>query len=67
MCPVSKNVAVKRASTNVAVVGQGYVGLPLAMRAVQVGHDVVGYDVDPARVKRLAAGGPTSRTSPPRP
>src|SRR5439155_4084433 len=40
----------------VVVVGQGYVGLPLAMRAVEVGHDVVGYDVDDARVKRLAAG-----------
>ena len=38
------------------VVGQGYVGLPLAMRAVDVGHDVVGYDVDQQRVKRLAAG-----------
>jgi UDP-N-acetyl-D-glucosamine dehydrogenase len=40
----------------VVVVGQGYVGLPLAMRAVEVGHDVVGYDTDPSRVKRLAAG-----------
>src|SRR5437763_2749721 len=26
------------------------------MRAAEVGHDVVGYDVDEARVKRLAAG-----------
>lgn len=39
----------------VVIVGQGYVGLPLAMRAVQVGHDVVGYDVDETRVKRLNA------------
>ena len=39
----------------VVVVGQGYVGLPLAMRAVEVGHDVVGYDVDEGRVKRLNA------------
>src|SRR3712207_1997934 len=38
------------------VVGQGYVGLPLAMRAVEVGHDVVGYDLDESRMKRLAAG-----------
>ncbi|HEX9992051.1 MAG TPA: nucleotide sugar dehydrogenase [Acidimicrobiales bacterium] len=38
------------------VVGQGYVGLPLAMRAVAVGHDVTGYDVDRGRVKRLADG-----------
>jgi UDP-N-acetyl-D-glucosamine dehydrogenase len=40
----------------VAVLGQGYVGLPVAMRAVEVGYDVVGYDVDGDRVKQLAAG-----------
>src|SRR5438034_961640 len=39
----------------IVVVGQGYVGLPLAMRAVDVGYDVVGYDVDTDRVKRLEA------------
>jgi len=38
------------------VVGQGYVGLPVAMRAVEVGFDVVGFDVDVTRVKGLAAG-----------
>lgn len=37
----------------ICVVGQGYVGLPLAMRAVEVGYRVVGYDVDTRRVKRL--------------
>jgi UDP-N-acetyl-D-glucosamine dehydrogenase len=40
----------------VVVVGQGYVGLPLAMRTVEVGHSVVGYDTDEGRVERLAAG-----------
>ena len=38
------------------IVGQGYVGLPLAMRAVAAGYDVIGYDVDEHRVKALAAG-----------
>lgn len=38
------------------VIGQGYVGLPLAMRAVEAGLDVVGLDVDAARIKRLASG-----------
>ncbi len=38
------------------VVGQGYVGLPLAMRAVDVGHDVVGYELDDEKVGRLNAG-----------
>jgi UDP-N-acetyl-D-glucosamine dehydrogenase len=41
---------------NVVIVGQGYVGLPLAMRAVDVGHRVVGYDTSDGRVKRLLAG-----------
>jgi UDP-N-acetyl-D-glucosamine dehydrogenase len=40
----------------VVVVGQGYVGLPLAIRAVDVGYDVAGFDVDEGRVKRLVAG-----------
>ena len=43
-------------SRSLVVVGQGYVGLPLAMRAVEVGWSVVGYDVDTARVKLLEAG-----------
>ena len=38
------------------MVGQGYVGLPLAMRAVEVGHSVIGYEVDEKRVGLLAAG-----------
>ncbi|WP_035740029.1 nucleotide sugar dehydrogenase [Parafrankia elaeagni] len=43
-------------SGKLVVVGQGYVGLPLAMRAVENGWQVVGVDVDARRVKRLAAG-----------
>ena len=38
------------------VVGQGYVGLPLAMQAVEAGFDVVGLDTDEDRVKGLEAG-----------
>ncbi|KUO00034.1 nucleotide sugar dehydrogenase [Streptomyces caeruleatus] len=40
----------------IVIAGQGYVGLPLAVRAAEVGHHVVGYDVDPHRVQQLAAG-----------
>jgi len=43
-------------SGKVVIVGQGYVGLPLAMRAVEVGWTVVGLDNDEHRVKRLNAG-----------
>ena len=50
----------------VVVVGQGYVGLPLAVRAAQVGHEVVGYDVDEGRVERLAGGESYVEDIPPR-
>jgi UDP-N-acetyl-D-glucosamine dehydrogenase len=40
----------------VVVLGQGYVGLPLSMKAVTAGHDVVGVEVSTARAKRLAEG-----------
>jgi len=42
--------------TKVVVVGQGYVGLPVALRAAEVGYFVVGYEIDDTRVKRLSAG-----------
>jgi UDP-N-acetyl-D-glucosamine dehydrogenase len=42
--------------SRLVVVGQGYVGLPLAVRAVEQGFDVVGYDVDDTRIKHIAAG-----------
>jgi UDP-N-acetyl-D-glucosamine dehydrogenase len=38
------------------VVGQGYVGLPLAMAAVQAGYRVIGFEIDKVRADRLAAG-----------
>lgn len=37
----------------VVVVGQGYVGLPLAVAAARAGHDVIGYDTDPVRIEAL--------------
>ena len=40
----------------VVIIGQGYVGLPLAIRAVEAGDDVVGLDTDTDRVKALGAG-----------
>ncbi|WP_426573431.1 nucleotide sugar dehydrogenase [Aquihabitans sp. McL0605] len=43
-------------TTRVVVVGQGYVGLPLAVRAAEQGYDVVGYDLDKARIDMLATG-----------
>ena len=43
-------------SRRLVLMGQGYVGLPVAMRAVARGYSVVGFDVDEVRVKRLNAG-----------
>ncbi|MCW2779517.1 MAG: UDP-glucose/GDP-mannose dehydrogenase [Frankiales bacterium] len=45
-----------RPDPKTVVVGLGYVGLPLAVRAVQTGDAVVGLDVDARRVDALAAG-----------
>lgn len=40
----------------VGVVGLGYVGLPLLQAFVKAGFATIGYDVDPAKVRRLLAG-----------
>ncbi|MDZ7578808.1 MAG: nucleotide sugar dehydrogenase [Candidatus Nanopelagicales bacterium] len=44
------------ARTRVAVLGLGYVGLPLAREACRAGMDVVGYDIDTSAVKELSCG-----------
>jgi UDP-N-acetyl-D-glucosamine dehydrogenase len=46
----------QRDNPRLAVIGQGYVGLPLAMRAAQQGFRVVGFDVAAERVAELRAG-----------
>jgi UDP-N-acetyl-D-glucosamine dehydrogenase len=40
----------------VVVVGLGYVGLPLAIRCAEAGHQVIGYDTDTRRVEFLQSG-----------
>jgi len=51
--PVGAAASVPRRTV---IVGLGYVGLPLAVRAVEAGDHVIGIDVDAERVKRLLAG-----------
>ena len=48
--------AIDERRARVVIVGQGYVGLPVAMRAVEVGFEVIGFEVDPARLEALRAG-----------
>jgi UDP-N-acetyl-D-glucosamine dehydrogenase len=40
----------------VAIIGQGYVGLTIAVGAASAGHNVVGFDVNDALVAQLNAG-----------
>ena len=43
-------------ATSVVIVGQGYVGLPVAVEAARSGFSVVGYDVDIDKVTQLRNG-----------
>lgn len=47
---------IEQASYDVAVVGLGYVGLPLCLAFSKVGSRVLGLDVDEAKVTKLQAG-----------
>ena len=40
----------------IGVVGLGYVGLPLALRYAEAGYKVLGFDVDPDKIKKISAG-----------
>ena len=42
-------------TTRVVVVGQGYVGLPVAIEAARAQFDVIGYDIDKRKIANLRA------------
>ncbi len=44
------------AAMKIGIVGLGYVGLPLAVAFAEAGNEVVGLDLDPAKVEALNAG-----------
>jgi len=46
----------KGKTARIGIVGLGYVGLPLALRFSEAGFPVLGLDIDPDKVKALAAG-----------
>ena len=46
----------KNKSALIGIIGLGYVGLPLLLRYVSAGYRVLGFDVDPMKVKALHAG-----------
>jgi len=43
-------------SAAVGVIGQGYVGLPLALVFAEAGFNVTGFDLDPAKVAAISRG-----------
>ncbi|PWB79348.1 MAG: nucleotide sugar dehydrogenase [Candidatus Methylomirabilota bacterium] len=45
-----------RRDYTVGIIGLGYVGLPAVVRFWEVGFRVLGFDIDPHKVKRLNAG-----------
>ena len=49
-------IRIKDRTAKVVVVGQGYVGLPVAMRAAGLGFPTVGYEIDEARCRSLQNG-----------
>ena len=48
--------ALRGRTAKIVVIGQGYVGLPLALRSCLVGFPVIGYDTDDRRVASLSEG-----------
>ncbi|MFR9770776.1 nucleotide sugar dehydrogenase [Nocardia sp. SC052] len=49
-------VAARRSTEKVAVLGLGYVGLPVALAAADAGHDVLGYDIDSGHLADIRSG-----------
>src|SRR5712691_691505 len=47
---------IKTRKAKVGVVGLGYVGLPLVLRFGEERFRVIGFDVDPVKVRKLNAG-----------
>ena len=47
---------IEQRTAKVVIVGQGYVGLPVAMRAAELGFPTTGYEIDPRRCQSLRDG-----------
>ena len=47
---------IEKNEAKVAIIGLGYVGLPLVMEFCKAGFSVLGFDIDEAKVKALAEG-----------
>ena len=56
--PVLKELAQKISdrSLTLGIIGLGYVGLPLSLTFLRKGIKVIGYDLDQAKIDKIAAG-----------
>ena len=48
--------AIRSQQSRIGVIGLGYVGLPLACLFAERGFAVTGFDIDPTKIRQLAAG-----------
>jgi UDP-N-acetyl-D-glucosamine dehydrogenase len=54
--PLRLQERIESTTAGIAVIGLGYVGLPLAIGFAEIGFPVVGIDVDEARVAAIGRG-----------
>ena len=47
---------IEKRTAKIGVIGLGYVGLPIVLRFCEEGFNVVGFDVDPGKIKLLKEG-----------
>ncbi len=43
-------------TSQIGIIGMGYVGLPLALRFAEEGYNTVGFDTDKIKIKKLSSG-----------
>ncbi len=55
----------RQRQATIAVIGLGYVGLPLILALVEAGFEAIGFDADRGRLALLAAGRSPLRQIPP--
>ena len=54
--PPSTIEKIKQHTAKIGIIGLGYVGLPLVREFCRAGFNVIGFDVDEAKVRKLMAG-----------
>ena len=50
------NKKIQDRTAKIAIIGLGYVGLPLAIEIVQAGFEVVGIDIDEQKINLINQG-----------